>query len=307
MARFLKVLVGVVAALGLAAGGAWLWLTAREAVPAESDYVLVLDELRRLGGSIPGEKPLSIHSELVAKTSLPRAALFAGESFAPHPMVHQVFQVNYPDGFVVLDTAFPQAMLEQMGGGDYNPAAYVQVQTALAGARQVFVTHEHFDHLAGAGTHRAPAELAPRLRLTREQLGNAAAVDEADLPRELVDAVQPLDFERVHVAAPGLVLQKAPGHTPGTILVYVQLQDGVEYLFVGDVAWHLDQIAKEHYRPRLVTDFFLGEDRASVLAQFRALSELMRGSPQAVVVVSHDGDQRERLLASGLLHEGFLF
>lgn len=307
MVRFLKVLLGVVAFLAVAGGGAWLWLTAREDVPLESDYQIVLDELRRLGSSVPGAKPVGIYSELVARTSLPRAAVFAGESFDPHPMVHQVFQVRYPDGFVVLDAAFPQAKLEAMGGGEYNPAAYVQVQTALAGAQQVFVTHEHFDHLAGLGTHRAPAELAPRLRLTREQLGNAEAVAEGGLPAALVDAATPLDFERVHAAAPGLVIQKAPGHTPGTILAYVQLQDGVEYLFIGDVAWDLDQITRGHYRPRLVTDFFIDEDRKAVLAQFRALSELMRANPQLVVVVSHDVDQREALIESGLLKEGFDF
>jgi glyoxylase-like metal-dependent hydrolase (beta-lactamase superfamily II) len=305
MTRFLKVLLGVVAVLAVVGAGAWLWLTAREEVPAETDYVLVLDELRRLGSSVPGPKPVAIHSELVAKTSLPRAAVFAGESFEPHPMVHQVFEVKYPDGFVVIDAGFPQAMLEQMGGGEYDPQAWADVQKALGGARQVFVTHEHFDHLGGIAGYATPAELAPRLRLTREQLANARAVDEADLPKELLGAVHPLEFERVHAAAPGLVLQKAPGHTPGTILVYVQLQDGVEYLFVGDVAWHLDQIVKGHYRPRLVTDFFIGEDRRAVLSQFRALSELMRANPQLVVVVSHDADQRQHLIESGLLHDGF--
>jgi glyoxylase-like metal-dependent hydrolase (beta-lactamase superfamily II) len=304
MARVLKIALAVLAVLAVLAGGAWLWLTAREDVPAESDYAIVLDELRRLAGAVPGPKPVAIHSELLARTSLPRAAVFAGESFAPHPMVHQVFQLRYPDGFVVLDAGFPEAALERMGGGTYDPAASEQVQAALARARQVFVTHEHFDHLGGVAAHRAPHELAPRLRLTAEQLGNAEALEEAGLPAALREGLQPVAFERVHAPAPGLVLQKAPGHTPGTLLAYVQLEDGVEYLFVGDVAWDLDQITKGHYRPRLVTDLFLGEDRRAVLAQFRALSELMRASPQLVVVVSHDEDQRQALVETGLLKEG---
>ena len=41
-----------------------------------------------------------------------------------------------------------------------------------------------------------------------------------------------------------------------------------------------------------------------MLAQFRALHELMRASPKLLVVVSHDRDQRARLLAAGALHEG---
>ena len=41
-----------------------------------------------------------------------------------------------------------------------------------------------------------------------------------------------------------------------------------------------------------------------MLAQFRALHDLMRAHPQLVVVVSHDRDQRERLVAQGVLHDG---
>jgi glyoxylase-like metal-dependent hydrolase (beta-lactamase superfamily II) len=106
--------------------------------------------------------------------------------------------------------------------------------------------------------------------------------------------------------APGVVLVKAPGHTPGTQLVYVRTRDELELLFVGDVAWHRDQLARLHYRPRLVTDFFLGEDRAAVLAQFRTLHELTRAHPQLLLVVSHDRDQREELIARGLLRDGLL-
>ena len=92
MARFLRVLLGVVAFLAALAGGAWLWLTAPEAVPPASDYRISLGELRRLGDSVPGTRPTAVYSELVARTTLPGAALFAGESFAPHPMLQQVWK-----------------------------------------------------------------------------------------------------------------------------------------------------------------------------------------------------------------------
>ena len=306
MPRFLKILLGILVVLLAAGGGAFLWLTAREEVPAETDYVISLEELRSLAGSLPGAKPKEIRSALVAETFLPRAALFAGESFEPHPMVHQVFQVLYPEGggYLLIDAAFPEAKLAQMGdGGKYHAAAFAEVLAALRGAKQIFVTHEHFDHLGGVAAAPAPESLVGRLRLTREQLGNAKAADDAALP-EALRRMAPLDYERVLAVAPGVVLQKAPGHTPGSQLVYVQTADGLEYLFIGDVAWHIDQLTKLHYRPRLVTDFFIGEDRKAVLAQFRALHELMRGSPKLLVVVSHDRDQRARLLAAGALREG---
>jgi glyoxylase-like metal-dependent hydrolase (beta-lactamase superfamily II) len=308
MPRFLKILLGVLAVLAASGAGAWLWLTAREEVPLETDFVIDLEQLRSLAGSLPGAKPAEIRSAFVAETFLPRAALFAGESFEPHAMVHQVFQVVYPQGGgqLLIDAAFPEAKLASMGeGGTYHAAAFAEVLAAMASAKQIFVTHEHFDHLAGVSAVAAPETLLGRLRLTREQLGNAKALEEADLPAAL-RAMPPLDYEETLAVAPGVVLRKAPGHTPGSQLVYVETGDGLEYLFIGDVAWHLDELTKLHYRPRLVTDLFLGEDRKAVLAEFRALHELMRGDPNLLVVVSHDRDQRGRLLVAGLLKDGLL-
>jgi len=39
-----------------------------------------------------------------------------------------------------------------------------------------------------------------------------------------------------------MALIKAPGHTPGSQMVYVALQSGKEVLLSGDVAWHMDGV-----------------------------------------------------------------
>ena len=49
----------------------------------------------------------------------------------------------------------------------------------------------------------------------------------------------------------------------------------------------------------------LGENRAQVLGEFRALHDLGLARPDVAQVVSHDPDQRAALLADGLLVEGF--
>jgi glyoxylase-like metal-dependent hydrolase (beta-lactamase superfamily II) len=294
-------------ALALLLAFAWRWLNAREEVPETSDYRIEIETLRALAGSLPGPGPREIRSVLVAEAALPRAVVFAGEPFEPLPQVHQVFQLVWSDRSVLIDTAFPPEAFERVaafgdGGGQYHAAGWAEVEGALGKAEQVFVTHEHFDHLAGAA--RVAPEGAARLRLNPAQLANTAALEEAELPTALRAALLPLDAAPALAVAPGVVLLAAPGHTPGSQLVYVRREDGREALFLGDVAWNGDQIRNLHYRPRLVT-LMIGENRSQVLAQLRALHTLADAHPEVVQIVSHDARLRRQLVEDGVLLEGF--
>jgi len=307
MPRWLRIVLGAAAVLLLAGFGLWRWLDASEAVPEQTRYRIDLDALQRLAASLPGPKPREIRSVLVADASLPRGVIFAGESFEPQRNVHQVFQVVYEDGsFGLVDTAFPPEAFERVGAfgdgsGRYHAGGWEQVSRALRAADWIVVTHEHFDHLAGAAV--VPVERAGRLRLNARQLANARALDESEIPAALRSALLPLPEAEAQALAPGVVLLAAPGHTPGSQIVYVERADGRAALFLGDVAWHADQIRKLHYRPRHVT-FVLGENRAQVLGELRALHDLGLAHPDVAQVVSHDPDQRAALLADGLLVEG---
>lgn len=108
-----------------------------------------------------------------------------------------------------------------------------------------------------------------------------------------------------HAVAPGIVLVPAPGHTPGTQLVYVRLADGAEYLFVGDIAWHMDNLRLGVGRPLLVSRFLLGEDPGAVLDQLGALRELAAREPALRLVVSHDGDQLADRIGRGWIGPDF--
>jgi len=309
MVRFARIAlrVGVVLlALGFVA---YRYLLGRTAVPETSSYTLDLIELRHLAASIPGERPLRVNHEEVAVGSLPRGVIFAGESLSvPHPMTHGAYQVVYPDGYVVIDSAFDEAGLRAMRNPDaeFSDEAFAAIQRALAGARKVVITHEHPDHSGGFAGYVAPESLVGRLELTREQLANTEQLERARFPTSLASALTPIEYERAYALAPGVVLVKAAGHTPGSQMVFVQLANGKELMFLGDVAWHMDQIRELWYRPRLVTDLFIGEDRDAVLAQLRTLHDLAGRDP-VQLVASHDVDQRKALIESGALGPHFEF
>lgn len=301
--RWIWAALAVTALLLLGGWAVGSWLLAREAVPAVSDYRIDLQEIRRQAASLPGPLPLRVNHELLCETSMPRVAVFAGESFDPHPLAHGAYQVVYPDGFLVIDAGFgPETVEEMAGETEIDAQAYETIQNALGEARSVVLTHEHLDHMDGLASYPDPARLASRLVMTREQLADERA--QRILPAALREAVMPLEYEGTVAVAPGVVLLKAAGHTAGSQMIYVRLENGSEWLFLGDVAWHMEAIEKLHYRPRLVTDIFLGEDRAAVMAQFRTLHELAASEP-VQLVASHDVDQRKRLIDSGKLGAQF--
>jgi glyoxylase-like metal-dependent hydrolase (beta-lactamase superfamily II) len=94
-----------------------------------------------------------------------------------------------------------------------------------------------------------------------------------------------------------MVLIKAPGHTPGSQMVYVALQSGREYLFAGDVAWHMDGV-------RLIRGKdapWITEDEAALNAELTWLNMLSRTEKNLVIVVSHDEEQRLQYIAQGVL------
>ena len=306
MPRWLRIALASALVLALALAGLWRWLDASESVPEQTSYRIDLEALHGLAASLPGPKPRAIRSLLVAEASLPRGVIFAGEPFTPQPNVHQVFQLVWDDRFALIDTAFPPALMERVGAfgdgtGRYHGEAWQELSRALPAADFIVVTHEHFDHLAGAGT-LAP-ERASHLRLNGRQLANARAIDESEIPAALRGALTALPEAEAQALAPGVVLLAAPGHTPGSQIVYVERADGRTALFLGDVAWNAEQIEKLRYRPRLVT-YVLGENRAQVLDEFRALHDLAATHPEVAQVVSHDPAQRAALLADGLLVDG---
>ena len=110
-----------------------------------------------------------------------------------------------------------------------------------------------------------------------------------------------MDYTGLYAVAPGVVLQKAPGHSVGTQLVYVELADGKRFLFVGDIAWAADNISRKRGRPGIAT-LLMKEDRSAVAAQLEALAAL----PADVhLVIAHDPVALQKDLAAGLYRLGF--
>ena len=296
-----------VLALLLAGAGtaAWYWLLAESGAPS-GHFTIEMEAVRELALGMPGARPTGIRVEHVATFTTPAAAVVAGDNFTSAQLAVFAYQLAFPASTALIDTALTRAQAAggAMGVQQFDDGAAARVAGAMHRAGLIVVTHEHFDHIGALAADKRLPQLLHAARLTSEQLREPARMAPANISPAVLAGYQPLVYERYRAIAPGVVLIKSPGHTPGSQMVFVRADTGQEYLFVGDVAWHRRNITLVRERARLVT-WFLGEDRDAVLAQLTELHRLTVDEPRLHIVPGHDADVVAGLVRGGYLEAGF--
>lgn len=269
------------------------------AAAAGAKYVIDLDALHR-AATASGALPQNIEVEKVGEFAFPSKIVVAGDSFKMHPMVLLAHRVLWPERSIVIDTAMPPSATKKMPGSKTDPAAFDRVEKAMRKASAIIFSHEHEDHVGGFAALSDSISIIKQVDLTREQL-NSPKLERDEFKKGVLEMLVPLDYTGLYTVAPGVVLQKAAGHSPGSQLIYVELANGQRFLFVGDVAWTKDNIRRQIGRPGLAT-LLMKEDRPAVAAQLKALASL----PADVhVIVAHDPVALQQDLEQGLYRLGF--
>lgn len=267
--------------------------------PAAQVFDVDLAVIRALADVVPGALPIALNAVRFAASIRPRKFLIEGGDETPVTMPRTAYQAVYPDGTVMIDSGMDQATHESFGQGEpYDTQAFSKLKRALDAARLIVLTHYHADHCGGVLTAENFEALARKTIATAETLSlmmNAPHRPHLKLAERRAEQFICLSYGRYYPVAPGLVLIKAPGHSPDMQMVYIRLQSGREYLHSIDAAWNMDNI--RHVKGKAAP--WVKEDVAAVLAQLRFLNELSQREQQLHILVTHDGELLDRMIGSG--------
>jgi len=302
----MRVLIAIL--LFIAAGAYWLILDG--STPKNSDYEFPLAQMRGLIDADGGPLPVALNVEIISTDEAPLLAAHAGLYFKPFHLAMTSFQVMGADGDIIIGGAMDKSLFDETKQSDkakFSDAAYRRMLEAMRASDATLITHEHIDHLGGIVRAPDPAALAQHLMLNAMQIAAMAEFAADDGLAEAYKNLAPTDLSSPRLLAPGVVVAPAPGHSPGSQVFLIRIENGQEYLLIGDIVWAMKNVEMAWGRPRLLQYMFFkgGEDRAQVQHQVRALHNLAAAEPALILLPSHDKDWIDALIADDKLGENF--
>lgn len=222
--------------------------------------------------------------------------------------------VRHPQGTLLFDTGFGTrvdehiktipALMRRLTTYDKETSAAAQLKAHGIDPSEIktaIISHSHWDHVSGLEDFpQAEALFAqqeiddlptlPTGELIQQMKGNLKlrAFEFADTGYE--------NFERSFYpfGDASVVLVPLPGHTPGSIGMFVNLRSGKRFFFIGDLTWALEGIELPAERP-WISRKLVDRNEEQVRAAIVKVHHLMKRYPDLVVVPAHDRRVHDRI------------
>ncbi len=180
-----------------------------------------------------------------------------------------------------------------------QPARSQLDAAGYAPVQQVIVSHSHWDHAGGAPDFPEARIMASsdEMRTIAQPHSGAGGTWPSQVANPSIQW-QPITLQAVAYKGyaqsldlyhdGSVVLVAMPGHTAGSLGMFVTVDSGTCYFFIGDVAWKAAAVqlgAPKFWAASLIVD----RDRAQTLASVEKVRDVLRSHPGTVVVPAHDG------------------
>jgi N-acyl homoserine lactone hydrolase len=221
--------------------------------------------------------------------------------------------VRHPQGDVLFDTGFGKDVDQHIKTipllmrltSSYAKGPTVAEQLVAGGydlkrLSGVIITHAHWDHVSGL------PDLGASVILSKEEEAFIEGGDEAATLIRSLPGVRYEPYNYLHGAYLGfepsldyygdgsIVLVPVPGHTPGSIIAFVNTSDGKRYALIGDLVWQKEGIDLPAERP-WISRRLVDKDPEQVRAAIVQMHRIQKQMPDLIVVPAHDQRVWEQL------------
>ena len=277
MRRRYKLLIALLLLIGVP----YYWLLVDNRPGNAKPAVIDIAEARRLAAAIPGPPPETVRLQQVGWRRVPGTLFVAGGGPQAQPSVDLCAGTQRAVGHGSSSTAgWGRPRPSRWGSSAIRAGSRRRSTPRCAAPRLIVFTHEHIDHISGLlhlpdfATVVAQGADHPRAGPRRAKTG--------DLPwpagaRARDPAVR---YTRMKAIAPGVVLIRTPGHTPGSQMIFARLADGqripVHRRYRDDGA-QLAAVARAARGWSAIC--IVGEDRDAVFGWLKAIRAAKAGNP----------------------------
>ena len=234
------------------------------------------------------------------------------------PMVHAAILVEHPKGNFLIDSGLGTHITEEMAQASWMVRTFMPLKIdgtvvaqkdkleALKDLKNILVTHAHWDHLSGARDFpdipvlMLPEEIAFMKAAKKSFMGNVFPHQIQALAKQLKPVqLQDVPYENFSKSFDlygdqSVIIVPLPGHTPGSMGVFVNAATDRRYLFVGDALWSVDPNGQPENRT-LGAEIFSDHDRRQARETREKLRELIQFSNEITLIPTHDQKALEKV------------
>jgi glyoxylase-like metal-dependent hydrolase (beta-lactamase superfamily II) len=260
--------------------------------------------------ALPAESVLvKMHYLKSANAESPEAfSLSGGSLLKTIEIVHGAVLVQHADESFLLDTGLG-ANVDQQFAQDMPAwlkpvmkykagetiASQIDADPALPSPDRIFLSHAHWDHASGIEDFPG----VPLWITQSEQEFIEHGTPPSIMPSQFASDINWTRFDLKQESYAGFdesydifgdgtaVLVSLSGHSPGSLGLFLNANDGKRRLFVGDAVWRLDSVKKLRGKS-FPASLFLDDDKAATNAVIAKLHALLEANPELLIVPSHD-------------------